>query len=99
MFVVKSPYFIFLWNLKNAIRILFHPQLNRLLTCVLPPVPLCQEGEEWNGTQCNLCPVGTFKKNAGNTISCEPCPPGELAPNPGSAACGQLLDSCQNNVT
>ena len=96
------PLLFFLYckgNFENVIPILIHPQLNQLLACLLLPVPLCQEGEEWNGTQCNQCPVGTFKKNAGNTNGCEPCPLGEFAQNPGSAVCGQLLSLCQTYIT
>jgi len=57
----------------------------------------CQEGTQWNGTACALCPMGTYGIGSGADARCEDCPtdacviPGrELVP----PSCGGITGCC-----
>lgn len=50
----------------------------------------CGLGEFLEGTQCSLCPVGTFQDQRGAT-ACKPCPPGTFSDVRGIVA----VDLCQ----
>ena len=52
-------------------------------------VPLCMEGEEWNGTHCVKCQIDHYKSVVGNNVSCEMCSTNETAPEVGYPACGK----------
>ena len=54
------------------------------------------EGEHWNGTGCEKCPVEHYKDVVGNNVTCQMCPDDETAPDVGHTKCGECEKTAES---
>ena len=102
--VVNLTYHIFNCSTNCLSRLMFLLSVLLITKCTRKHfhliVPLCTEGEQWNGTDCEKCPMEHYKDVKGNNVTCQVCPVNETAPDVGYINCGKssLFILCYKNI-